>query len=716
MFLTGDHASRPAATDVGGGSLYACTDHGKIYQSDGATWTDWYVITGGVSGVYQPLDADLTALAGLTSAADKVPYFTGSGTAALADLTAAGRALLDDADAAAQATTLGLGTASNPQFATLELGHATDTTLTRLAAGRAAIEGKEIQTIDLTVISPAQLTANTDDWNPTGLATAHVIRADTDASRNLTGIVAPSIARWVILANVGANNLVLKHDATSTAANRFLCPGSTDLTLSANTAVFLEYDLTSSRWRVVGGAGGGGSALTVEEADGSPTDSAITKIVFPNDSVSIASHVATVRQVPFGFIGAQAYNSATQSVTGATVLTLDSEDFDSDAFHSTSSNTGRMTIPAGLGGKYRIEGYTYDQTGDSDFVIRKNGSTSYVDWYDSSGHTKKNSIILDLAAGDYVELVLTPGSGTHTVGFAGRNLNTMFTIEKLEAGRVGSGVGAKAYNSTTQSISNNTETAVTFDSEDFDSDAFHSTSSNTSRQTVPAGMGGKYKVSGIAPFAANSTGHRYWYLAKNGSAIRGAYAGASIAGSNIAESSPVTIDIDLAAGDYVELICLQTSGGALNVGNASAVLQSSLSIMRLDSLPGGDEYAAAVLGADVTLTNANQWYDGPSITLGPGTWHITGRLSFQAGSSNITQIQARLYDGTTVLDHAVTAFASGLSGYRLHCSIVATVTLAATATVILQGTRDSGGAVTVKYDPVGNGWNVGSRLSARRIK
>lgn len=127
--------------------------------------------------------------------------------------------------------------------------------------------------------------------------------------------------------------------------------------------------------------------------------------------------------------------------------------------------------------------------------------------------------------------------------------------------------GCQLWKSNNQSINNATYTAITFDSENFDTDGFHSTVTNTSRITIPAGLGGKYLITFTAGYAASATGIRGSALYKNGSQTHIMFqVSASSAADHFFAGSQI---MNLTAGDYVEIFLYQNSGGALDVKGLS---------------------------------------------------------------------------------------------------------------------------------------------------
>ena len=120
------------------------------------------------------------------------------------------------------------------------------------------------------------------------------------------------------------------------------------------------------------------------------------------------------------FHGVLAYHNTTESLTGPTVFALNSEDYDTDGYHSTSSNTSRLTVPSSLGGYYFIHGHQYTGAGTERAVsIRKTlsggGNSLLRGSYAASQFGGLVTAIVNLAVGDYVELFTTE---TATFGHA----------------------------------------------------------------------------------------------------------------------------------------------------------------------------------------------------------------------------------------------------------------------------------------------------------
>jgi len=169
----------------------------------------------------QPLDATLTSIALLGTAADKMLYATAIDTWAEAALTAAGRALLDDANAAAQLVTLGFtatitelnyvdGVTSaiqtqmnlkapliSPSFTTPTLGVATATSINKITITQPATGAT------LTLVEGSSLiTAG-------AYATTLTATAATNVTLPITGTLATLAGAETFTAKVSYNGLVI---------------------------------------------------------------------------------------------------------------------------------------------------------------------------------------------------------------------------------------------------------------------------------------------------------------------------------------------------------------------------------------------------------------------------------------------------------------------------------------------------------------------------
>lgn len=132
----------------------------------------------------------------------------------------------------------------------------------------------------------------------------------------------------------------------------------------------------------------------------------------------------------------RAYNSATENISNAslTLITFNSESWDTDTMHDTSTNTGRITIKTA--GKYIVTGCIGWNVGDGSLrliQLKKNGAVMAENRMPNitSNYVYNNiTMIIDGAVNDYLELYVYQDSGGYLLTLSGvGNLN--FAAAKL---------------------------------------------------------------------------------------------------------------------------------------------------------------------------------------------------------------------------------------------------------------------------------------------
>jgi len=116
------------------------------------------------------------------------------------------------------------------------------------------------------------------------------------------------------------------------------------------------------------------------------------------------------------------------------------------------------------------------------------------------------------------------------------------------------------------SVSNSTETVISFDAEGWDTHGFHDNSVNNSRITIPSGLGGRYLIVVRVIWAGSGSGARLVRLVADGTTnTKFDFVNDGNAGVFGVDTKNHSMIMELSAGSYYELKLWQDSGGDLAV-------------------------------------------------------------------------------------------------------------------------------------------------------